>query len=688
MMGNMKIGNKLMIGGLLAVIIPLIIIGFVSVLKTTQSISSIETRNMERMSQSLANAIEMGLQEQLITIQNVSYSNSVISVTEKVLRDGAENSEHEISLVQRELNKIKDAAGDRFSSISLVGKRDGVVFASADSGKFKGTDLSQRDYIKRSFQGEPTIGSVVHSKATGKLVCTASSPIYSSDGKEITGSAVMSLRLTYFTDIIDAIEVGEAGYANLVDDRGYYITHPDEKNILTVTISGIKGMEPLAAEISKGHSGVIEYTLEGVEKIAAYAVIPLTKWGVVATIPKSEIFAHSFFVRNLIIGVGAIAFILAFVFFFFFARGITRPLGILVEAADRLGMGDTSVDIQATSNDEVGQAMRSMQAAINAMREIENKVKKVAEGDLTATVTPRSDKDTTLKALAVMIENTRKQTEEIMDIVTNLGSATSQIMSTMAQVASGAAESAAAVSETTTTVEEVKQTAEVSNKKAQHVSATGRRVVEISEPGSQSVEDAIKGMGRVKEQMESIADTVVSLSEQSQAIGEIIATVNDLAEQSNLLAVNASIEAAKAGEQGRGFSVVSQEMKNLAEQSKQATAQIRGILNDIQKGISSAVMTTEQGAKSVNEGVTLAIKAGESIQTLSGSINEAAEAAVQIAASNQQQLVGMSQVGSAMENIKTASEETAASTRQIEESAQALQRLGQQLQGMVSRYTV
>ncbi len=688
MMGNMKLGTKLMIGGLLAVIIPLIIIGFVSVLKTTQSISSIKTKDMKQMSQSLANAIEMGLQEQLITIRNISYSNSVISVTEKVLRDGADKSEHEIALVQKELNKIKDAVGDRFSSISLVGKRNGVIFACSDSGKFKGTDLSERDYIKRSLRGENTIGSVVRSMVTGKLICTVSCPIYSSDGKEITGVAMMALWLNYFTDIIDAVKVGEAGYAYLVDNRGYYITHPDEKNILTVTISGIKSMEPLAAEISKGHSGVIEYTLEGVEKIAAYAIIPLTKWGVVAFIPKSEIFAPAYFIRNLIIGVGAITFILAFFFFSLFARSITRPLGILVEAVDRLGIGDTSVDIQVTSNDEVGQAMRSVQATINAMREIESKVQKVAEGDLTVTVTPRSDKDTTIKALAVMIENNRKQIQEIVDVVNNLASATSQIMSTMAQVASGAAESAAAVSETTTTVEEVKQTAEVSNQKAQHVSATGRRAVEISEPGSQSVEDAIKGMGRVQEQMESIADTVVGLSEQSQAIGEIIATVSDLTEQSNLLAVNASIEAAKAGEQGRGFSVVSQEMKNLAEQSKQATAQIRSILNDIQKGISSAVMATEQGAKSVDEGVKLATKAGESIRALSDSINEAAEAAVQIAASNQQQLVGMSQVGLAMENIKTASEQTAASTRQTEESAQGLHRSGQQLQGMVNRYTV
>jgi methyl-accepting chemotaxis protein len=688
MMGNMKIGTKLLTGGILAVIAPLIIIGFVSVLKTTQSISSIETRNMERMSQSLANAIEMGLQEQLITIRDISYSNSAITAVEKVFREGAENSEREIALAQIEVTKIKDAAGDRFSSITLTSKRDGVIFASSDNGKYKGLDLSTRDYLKRAFKGEPNIGSVVHSKATGKLICTAACPVYSADGKEITGAAVMALWLKYFTDIIDAVKVGETGYAYLVNEDGYYITHPDEKKILTDTIFQIKGREALAEKIGKGDSGFIGYTAEGVGKIAAYATVPLTKWSVVTTIPKSEIFAHSIFVRNLIIGVGAIAFILAFVFFSFFSKGITRPLGNLINAVDRLGMGDTTVDIEVTSNDEVGQAMRSVQATINTMREIENKVAKVAEGDLTVTVIPRSDKDTTLKALAAMIENNRKQIQEIMGIVNTLASAASQIMATMAQVASGAAESATAVSETTTTVEEVKQTAEVSNQKAQHVSTTGRRAVEISRDGSQSVEDAIKGMNRVQEQMGSIADTVVSLSEQSQAIGEIIATVNDLTEQSNLLAVNASIEAAKAGEQGKGFSVVSQEMKNLAEQSKQATAQIRTILNDIQKGISSAVMATEQGAKSVDEGVKLAAAAGESIQNLSDSINEAAEAAVQIAASSQQQLVGMSQVGSAMENVKTASEQTAESTRQTEKSTQDLHGLGQQLQGMVSKYTV
>src|SRR5438128_3440680 len=110
-------------------------------------------------------------------------------------------------------------------------------------------------------------------------------------------------------------------------------------------------------------------------------------------------------------------------------------------------------------------------------------------------------------------------------------------------------------------------------------------------------------MARSREQMNSIAQIMVRLSEQNQAIGQIIATVDDLAQQSNLLAVNASIEAAKAGEEGKGFSVVAQEVKSLAEQSRQATTQVRAILSDIQKATSAAVMATEQGGKVVEAGV-------------------------------------------------------------------------------------
>jgi methyl-accepting chemotaxis protein len=198
------------------------------------------------------------------------------------------------------------------------------------------------------------------------------------------------------------------------------------------------------------------------------------------------------------------------------------------------------------------------------------------------------------------------------------------------------------------------------------------------------VEEAILGMQRIQEQMESIAGSIVQLSEQGQAIGEIIATVNDLAEQSNLLAVNAAIEATRAGEQGKSFGVVAQEIKSLAEQSRQATSQVRRILGDIQKATNAAVLATEQGNKAVEAGVKQSNETSESIRLLSASINDAAQAATQISVSSQQQMIGMDQIVLAMNNIKEASEQNVAGTKQAELAAHSLHEMGAKLSIMVS----
>jgi methyl-accepting chemotaxis protein len=193
-------------------------------------------------------------------------------------------------------------------------------------------------------------------------------------------------------------------------------------------------------------------------------------------------------------------------------------------------------------------------------------------------------------------------------------------------------------------------------------------------------------MHDIQNQMEAVANTIVRLSEQNQQIGEIIASVTDVADQANLLAVNAAIEAAKAGEQGKGFAVVAQEIKNLAQQSKQATIQVRNILIDVQKATSAAVMATEQTSKAVENGVKQSIQAGEAIKKLADSSSKALEAASQIVASSQQQVVGMDQIGLAMQNINQAGTENAASMIQAEKAAKGLNELGQKLKLLVEQY--
>jgi methyl-accepting chemotaxis protein len=374
---------------------------------------------------------------------------------------------------------------------------------------------------------------------------------------------------------------------------------------------------------------------------------------------------------------------------FVITRNISIPLKEISATAERIAVGDLGATIFIKDReDEVGLLAQTFARMTDSLKGMAGVAGKIAAGDLRVKVQPQSDKDVLGIAFSSMIENLRRLTADITEGVNVLGSSANEISTSTTQLAASASESAAAVSETTTTVEEVRQTAQVASQKAKNVAAGTQKAAQISQSGRKATEDAGAGMNRIRQQMEAIAASMVRLSEQSQTIGQIIATVEDLAAQSNLLAVNAAIEAAKAGEHGKGFGVVAQEVKSLAEQSRQATNQVRTILSDIQKATTTAVMATEQGSKAVEAGTRQTEVAKESIQALTASVDEAAQAAILIAASSQQQLVGVDQVASAMESIKQASTQNVTSAKQLEIAARNLSELGQRLKQMVERYKV
>jgi methyl-accepting chemotaxis protein len=210
----------------------------------------------------------------------------------------------------------------------------------------------------------------------------------------------------------------------------------------------------------------------------------------------------------------------------------------------------------------------------------------------------------------------------------------------------------------------------------------------VSQEGLQSAQAIIEGMRDIRAKVQAIAQDILALSEQTQQIGEITATVNDIADQSNLLALNAAIEAAKAGEQGKGFAVVAVEVRNLAEQSKQATGKVRTILSDIQKATNAAVLATEQGTKGVETGMSLAQRASEVIGQLGETIREAAQAAQQIAAASHQQSTAMDQIAKAIKEISQATTQSLAGARQSQLAAESLNDRARQLQALTERYKV
>ena len=375
--------------------------------------------------------------------------------------------------------------------------------------------------------------------------------------------------------------------------------------------------------------------------------------------------------RTAMLILGAIAILLVLMMSFSITRSITKPLAV---TSDLIASRDLTIDRSAYTKgkNELAFMLQSFIRNIAAQKKAEEELTRHKE-HLEETVQQRTGELTRIL-------------KEVQETTTVLSSSASEILAATMQLSAGATETATAVSETTTTVEEVKQTALVTSQKARYVSDNAEKAMQAAKIGREAVEDIVASVNHIQEQIESIAETIVKLSEQGHAVGEIVATVTDVAEQVNLLSVNAAIEAAKAGEQGKGFTVVAQEIKSLAEQSKQATAQVRTILNDVQKGISAAVMVTEQGSKAADAGVKQAAESGQSIKILADSMSEATQAAAQIAASSQQQTAGMDQVVSAMESINKASTESASSSKQVESSARDLSNLSRKLQDLVASF--
>jgi PAS domain S-box-containing protein len=310
-------------------------------------------------------------------------------------------------------------------------------------------------------------------------------------------------------------------------------------------------------------------------------------------------------------------------------------------------------------------------------------IQRVTDGELGARLNVESGEQDDLYWLGYnlnhMVERLDEMIRQIRDAATAVASAAAEIEASTTQQVAASLEQEATVTQTAATVEEIRMTVAQTAKRARMVAEASRESLGVSRAGQEAVIDTVGGMTVIQQRVNDIAENILSLSARTQQIGEIINTVNALAEQSKLLALNASIEAARAGEEGRGFAVVAMEVRQLAEQSRAATARVRDILSEIQQATNTAVMVTEEGSKGAESGMNLVERAGASIRELAATIEEASQAATQIAASTHQQTNGMDQLAAAMSQIRAAATQTAASTRQAEQSVRKLMDVARQL---------
>lgn len=344
-----------------------------------------------------------------------------------------------------------------------------------------------------------------------------------------------------------------------------------------------------------------------------------------------------------------IALAIGIVVTFLLRRSIVAPVQRFMAFAERVGRGDLSGEPAVTGPDEIGRLGATLNAMVDSLKQI-------------------------------AVQN--------RDANANLGAAIAEIRASSQEQAAGVEEQLAAVQETAATVDEITHAGAQVTKRAQEVIAAAQATAQTSADGLRAVDETARVMDAIREQAEIVARNVVALSEKTQAIGDIISTVNDVSERSHLLALNAAIEAAAAGESGRSFAVVASEMKVLADQAKEATNQVRAILGDVQRGINTSVMLTEEAVKRVAAGKERTEITQRTIGEITGRVQEGALTFQQIVASTNQQQLGIEQVMSALQNIRQASQQTAAGTRQLNEAAGNLAMLSQQLQALSDRYKI
>lgn len=344
-----------------------------------------------------------------------------------------------------------------------------------------------------------------------------------------------------------------------------------------------------------------------------------------------------------------VVFLIAVLVAFLIGSSISRRLARAIDFITRVGNGDLTQQIVIAGRDELAQLGEHLNEMANRLKSISRTTRETAE---------------------------------------NMHAATAQIRASTQQQSASVAEQLAAVEQTTATLSEITESGAQINRRAQDVAHGAQAVAVESQSGLRSVDDTIQAMDAIREQAEAVAENIVMLSERTQAIGEIIVTVNDIAERSHLLALNAAIEAAAAGEHGRTFSIVAGEIKNLADQAKEATAQVRSNLSEIQHGINASVMLTEEAVKRVAAGKRQSDATQTTIRTMAENIQESVLAFQQIVAGTNQQQIGLEQVIQALQNIREASSQTAAGTRQLEGAASNLNNLGQGLVEAVRNYQV
>ncbi|GIO22126.1 methyl-accepting chemotaxis protein [Oceanobacillus sp. J11TS1] len=651
---SLSLRNRLIISFLIILLVPSIAIGTISYLSAKSNIENSMVDSAQKNVEIMKQTIDQFMTDQM---DHIEYLSNAITPTD--IKDNKDEATGKILL---DVQNAKDAAFEQ----TYVGTETGEFMNYPTSFKNPPDyDPRERPWYQGAMEhkGEIFVTAPYVSASSNETVVTISKATADNNGV-----VAVNLELGSLTEIINSVTIGKDGYLFLMDENQKYISHPDME-------AGTEASESFISKLYESAEGKLSYNYDGVPKQLSFATSDITGWKIAGTLFDSEIAQNVSPILNttLLVIIGAL--ILGGAIIVYIIRSISKPINHLVDASNTMSQGDLSVTVDLNRSDELG----NLALSFNKMRENLN--------GIIQQVRDRSNH------LASSAEELNASTEQNT-------SATEQISASMQESAEGINSLNNSITNSSKLAKEM--TASIYNieTSSNEVSNTVTDTMEAVKEGNTALSTTINQMEYIKKNTYELSNSIQGLGSQSEQISKIVDVITDISEQTNLLALNATIEAARAGEHGKGFAVVADEVRKLAEKSSDSADQIKEMINSIQNETTVAVSSMKAATKEVEKGIDVANNADKSftnitayvdsitnqIMRVNSEIQEISSATAQFTNTFEEVASIGDTVSQEVENVSASTQQQLASMEEIANSASDLTGVAEDLQQTVENF--